>query len=83
MYKQINIIEVLGTKMLAVDKEIFDWGLEKEDIDKLKFICSKDPHLTESYVGNIKKHFISSFSEIIGQQVTLKEINDAIEKGEI
>jgi len=81
MRKKIAIHEHQGMRILAVDNEAFDWGLNEEQYKKAQFVIKNDPEMKENYVGDIQKHFIKSMSEFLGKQVTLKEINDAIEKG--
>lgn len=83
MSKIVKIIETNGLKMISVNGEVFDWGLEPEDVQKLKFACGNDPEMTESYIGNIKTHLLTCFSEFLERDVTMKEVNDAIEKGVI
>lgn len=81
MDKILKIIENNGVSMISIDGEVFDWGLEPEDVQKLKFACGNDPEMTESYIGNIKSHILSCFSEFLGREVGMKELNDSIEKG--
>ena len=83
MIKRITIHEIDGMKILAVDNEGFDWGIDEEGLKKAALKIKKDPHMREMYVGNIQKHFIKSMSEFLGKEVTLKEVNDAIESGSI
>lgn len=90
MKTTLKIVDVQGVKYLGLDREGtkekldgFDWGLDPEEVEKLKFACANDPHMTESYIGNVKNHFVECFSEFIGRPISLKEINDAIESEEI
>lgn len=79
--KKITIHEFNGQKILVVDNEAFDWGLDEDTYQKAKFAIKNDPLMKENFIGNIQKYFVDAFSEFVGKEMTLKEINDAIEKG--
>jgi len=42
-----------------------------------------DPTMKENFIGNMLNHFVDSFSDFLGKKVSLKELNDALEKGYI
>lgn len=79
--KKITLHDMNGINIIAVDSEAFDWGLEEEDFKAMHLIIKNDPEMKKSFIGNIQKHLTQCFSEFIGRQVTLKEINEAIETG--
>lgn len=79
--KTVNLVEIEGKRYIVVDNEAFDWELEPEQIKNVEFKIKNDPTMKDSFIGNVFNHLTSSFSEFIGKKVSLKEINDAIEKG--
>lgn len=68
---------------LYVDGELFDWDTDKEALQKAKQFSAHYTFLAESIAGDIQKHFLDSFSQFIGRDITLKELNQAIQKGEL
>lgn len=81
--RKITIHEYEGQRILAVDGEAFDWGLDPKQFEKAKFMIKNDPLMKESVIGNIQRHFVDSFSEFVGKDMTLAQINEAIQEGEI
>jgi hypothetical protein len=81
--KVLRIQEVDGTNVIIVDNEVFDWGVEKEDIKKARDFCREHPDAKQGVLGNLQTHFTESFSEFLGHKVELKEINKAIKDGYI
>ncbi len=79
--KKVTIHDIEGRRIIAVDNEAFDWGIEEEDFKAAHVVIRNDPAVKESFLGNIQKHFVTCFSEFIGRPTTLKEINKAIEEG--
>ena len=81
--KVLRIQEVDGTNVIVVDNEAFDWGVEEEIIKKAQGFCKEHPNTNQSVLGDLQTHFIESFSEFLGREVELKEINKAIKDGYI
>ena len=81
--KKITIHNIDGINMIAVDNEVFDWGIEEEDFKTADLISKNDPFMKENFLGNIQKHFVNCFSEFIGRKTNLAEINKALAEGEI
>lgn len=79
--KTVNLVEIEGKRYIVVDNEAFDWELDPEQFKSIEFKIRNDPSMKDSFIGNIFNHLTSCFSEFIGRKVSLKEINDAIEKG--
>jgi hypothetical protein len=69
--------------VLAVDEELFDWGLDPDSWAEAKKVISQHSELTETVTTSILNHFCECFSEFVGRNMTLQEINEAIEKGYI
>lgn len=77
--KQVKLIKILPIRevnYLVVDGEGFDWAAED-----FSARINQDPAIKNNCIGSIIQHFVKCFSEFIGKQVTLKEINIAIKQG--
>ena len=83
MQKSLQIIEVENKKYIVLENEAFDWEVDPTEIRKVEISIKNDPPMKESYIGSIFNHLTSCFSEFVGKKVSLKEINDALEKGYI
>jgi len=70
-------------KALTVDGEIFDWGLELDSWSEAKKVISQHSELTETVTTSILNHFCECFSEFVGKNMNLEEVNEAIERGYI
>ena len=77
--------EEIGEQYIAiyVDDVLFDWGMEKEHLSNAIEFTKNDSTMKKSLNEDIKRHFIESFSEFIGKEITLEEVNEAIESGRI
>jgi hypothetical protein len=67
-------IEVMA---IYIDGEVVDWGIPPAVIEELKV---KNKVSRFRYWASIQKHFMYSLSETLGKTVTLKELNEMIEK---
>lgn len=79
--KTLEIKETPGGRAIFVDGELFDWGLEEEDLKRAKEFSETSLALRKSIHGDIQRHFLDSFAEFIGKAVSLRELNEAIESG--
>ena len=70
-------------RALFVDDTLFDWGLDEADLQEACRLSESNPIIQKSVQGNIQQHFLESFSEFIGREITLQEVNVAIETGKI
>ena len=68
---------------IFVERELFDWGLEEKDLKMAKTLIKQEPLMRKSVMGDIQSHFVACFSEFIGCEVTLVQINEALRTGEI
>lgn len=73
--KDINVI--------VVDGEVFDWGLDLNSWNEAKKVITQHPELTETVTISILNHLCECFSDFVGKDMNLEEINEAIEKGYI
>jgi hypothetical protein len=82
--KKIKIREVaeLG-RALVFDGEVFDWGMDPEDLETARRICQNDECRAKEILGTIQVHFLTSLEQFLGTKVSLKELNKAIANGYI
>jgi len=80
---RITIHEIEGQRILAVNNEAFDWGIDEENLKAAQVISKNDPEVKKNWIGSIQKYFVRCFSEFVGKEMTLKEINEAIKRGHI
>lgn len=83
MKKSFELVNYSGVAILAVAGEAFDWGIDSVDLDNLRLTVKKDDGLKNSFVGDLKHHFITCLSDFLGRPITFKEINEALERGYI
>jgi hypothetical protein len=79
--KTITMHEINGMRIIAVDNEAFDWGLEEDAFKAAQLAIKNNPKIKEIYIKNIQKYFLDCFSEFMGRTVTIKEINEGIKCG--
>ena len=75
--------EVGSYRAIFVDGELFDWGINPQELHTAKSFIIQHPEMRKSVMGDIERHFVSCFSEFLGRDITLAEINKALETGEI
>lgn len=89
MSRELKVISIKNTdknkdiRFLVLEKEIFDWGLDDESLLRAKKLIEQKPDMRESVIMSIINHFVESFSDFLGREITLEEIIDAVEKGKI
>lgn len=81
--QEVKIVNLEGINYIVVDNEAFDWSIEPDQVKHIQFQINNDPTMKDTYVGNILTHFTSCFSEFLGRKVSLKDINEALERGYI
>jgi hypothetical protein len=83
MQKKLTILEIENKKYIIVENEGFDWEIEPEQLRKVEISIKNDPVMKENFIGNMLNHFVTCFSDFLGKKITLKEINEALDKGYI
>jgi hypothetical protein len=83
MQKKLTTFLHEGKNYLVVDNEAFDWDIDPDQLKNLEISIKADPEMRESYIANIFEHLVSCFSEFVGKKISLKEINDSLERGYI
>lgn len=87
--KKISILEIKNgegsdsVRMIVMDNEVFDWGLEPESIARAKKTMEQNPDIRESVISSIVGHFLDCFADFCGREITLEEVLEALKKGEI
>jgi len=67
--------------VICVDDNVFDWDVgEQELIEAIKF-AENDVNLKDQILKSLRKHFLDSLSEVIGRNITIKELNLALQNG--
>jgi hypothetical protein len=70
-------------RMLVLENEVFDWGLDQESIKRAKKMIDQKPDMKESIIMSILNHFLECFSDFCGKNITLDEFLSALEKERI
>ena len=83
MKKTITVSQDDNRKVISVDGIVFDWGIDDESLEEAKRFAASNPIMKKSIHADIQQHFIQSFSEFIGEEVTLSQLNSAIITGVI
>ena len=81
MMKKVTLHEMDGVRIIALDNEAFDWGIEEEDFKAAQVISKNDPAMKDNFLGSVQRHFVDCFSEFLGRPTSLEEINRAIADG--
>jgi hypothetical protein len=68
---------------IFVDDALFDWGMDQQELEKAKKFAGQDVFLRRSVHGDIQRYFLDCFSKFVGQEVTIQELNESLEKGHI
>lgn len=85
--KTLKIVDIYNydfkkeIKYLVVDNEVFDWGLDPDSLSNAVNMINHSPDNKQAVLNSIINHFIASFSEFLGRDITLQEINESIETG--
>ena len=66
-------------KGIFVGNELFDWSFGSES--QRNAVRDSEKYIHAMHHVRIKEHFVKSFSEFVGREVTLKQINKAIKVG--
>jgi hypothetical protein len=81
MKKKMFIYSHEGKNYIVVDNEAFDWEIDPSHIKSVETKIKNDPLMKENFIGDIFNHVVESFSEFLGKKVSLKDINEALERG--
>jgi hypothetical protein len=68
-------------RAIFADEQLFDWWLDEDNLTVARQLCKREPLMKKSVMGDIQSHFVQCFSEFIGREITLKEINEALVSG--
>jgi len=73
----------LGCKAIVMDNEVFDWGMDEESLRQAVFLSKTDPEMKASFISDIQQNLVMCFSEFVGKECTLADINQALRNGYI
>jgi hypothetical protein len=69
-----------GQEVIVVDGEVFDWGLDEDSISHAnRFSSNKDT--MRAIHEDIRKYFLESIGELLGFEVSMRDINEALRAG--
>lgn len=75
-----EISEYEGQKVIFINKEIFDWGIDEEALDQANDFASNANSLKAIHF-DIRNYFLECLEEHIGFKMTIKEVNEALKIG--
>jgi hypothetical protein len=67
---------------IVIDGERFDWDLDEESIEDANRHANT-PEFMRAIHADIMGHFLNSLEAVLGFRPTMKQVNDALEKGAI
>lgn len=80
--KKFEIKIVDGQKVIFIDEELFDWGLDEGALERANEFSS-NLQTMEAIHLDIKNYFLECLSEQLGFKPTIKQINKALQDGYI
>ncbi len=80
IYFKINEYE--GQKVIFINNEIFDWGIEEEALDQANEFASNANALRAIHF-DIKNYFLECLEQHIGFKPTIKQVTEALKVGYI
>ena len=69
----------VDVRALLIDGEIFRWGLSDTSIEQAKQIWLGDPSMHDEVLFDIYRHFLTALSKFMGREITIKEVNEALD----
>lgn len=76
MVFSFKVGESEGQKVILINGELFDWGLDDSSIE-----MANDQKDMKSVHNDIRDHLLDSLSEIVGFRPTMRQINEALRTG--
>jgi hypothetical protein len=71
-----------GQKVIAIDGDVFDWGLDEDSLSQANAHAS-NKEVMKAIHYDIRNYFLDCLSESIGFKPTMKQVNKALELGYI
>lgn len=75
MNKEVNAV--------SVDGVVFDWSMDPREFSQAKSLIHHHAGMKETIMLSVTNHFLQSFCEFIGRDITLAQFNKAILSGEL
>ena len=79
-FDQVRDAEV---KCIVFNGKSFGWGVLPESLKNAKAAWTADPTLKNAIMMDVCTHFLKSLSKFIEREITIKEVNECLEKGYI
>ena len=70
-------------KAIFVDGKLFDWYIDKDELNKAKRFSRGNEARNRVVVGDVIQFFMECFREFLGKEISLQEVNKAIRTGEL
>jgi len=67
--------------VIFINDESFDWQIEEEDLEEAMRFADDNPAVKKAVHADIKNFFLDCIKQVLNQEVSLKQINDALEIG--
>lgn len=77
-----KIVEYENQKVIFIDDEIFDWGIDEDALNQANEFAS-NPNALKAIHFDIKNYFLECLEEHIGFKITIGEVNEALKAGYI
>jgi len=77
-----EIQELDNQKIILINNEVFDWGLDEEALDQANKISS-NPNALKAIHFDIKNYFLECIQEYLGFKPTIKQIIESLKVGYI
>lgn len=69
-------------KCLLLNGKPFGWGVMQDSLKKAKEAYIKDPTIKDAILLDVCTHFLKSLSKEIGREISITEVNEALEKND-
>lgn len=77
-----KIDEHEGQKVIFINNEMFDWGIDENALSQANEFAS-NPNSLKAIHFDIKNYFLECLEDHIGFEITMKEVNEALKVGYI
>ena len=69
--------------VIFINDESFDWQIEEDDLEEAIRFADNNTEVKKAIHADIKNFFLDCVNQVLNKEVTLKQINDALENGYI
>ena len=68
---------------VVIDGKAFGWGVMPDSLAKARAAIKADPTVKNAIMMGLHSHFIKNLSKTLGRDITIKQVNDAIDSGKL